>query len=296
MDEARVLVTGGTDVVSATVVAALIEARHRVRVSLRSVARAPDVQEMVAAAFSEPDRIGFVEDADPAVALAGRDVVVHVTTNAEDTDETDRIIRDARAAGIARIIVLGRGAGPPDVLRLRHPAVLGPALVPEHLAAATGPVRRLLGGRPPFLLPGWHELVDIRDLADLVVALIASDREAGEVVVPGIWLRERSIGRILDAELGNRAERVPWCPLPGWALRAAGLVHPGARAACARLVDQDVLTARRSAARDARDALAALGWEPREAEETVIDAAESVLEFEPPPSPFGALSGMPPLR
>ena len=61
MSRELVLVTGGTGFIAAHCIVQLLEAGHRVRTTVRSLARADEVREMVRTGGAEPSGIEFVD-------------------------------------------------------------------------------------------------------------------------------------------------------------------------------------------------------------------------------------------
>ena len=122
MSRELVLVTGGTGFIAAHCIVQLLEAGHRVRTSVRSLARADEVREMVRVGGAEPSAIEFVtadllhDDGWPA-AVDGAAFVLHVASPfpmRQPKDEDDliaparegvlRVLRAARDAGVQRVV------------------------------------------------------------------------------------------------------------------------------------------------------------------------------------------------
>ncbi len=114
----NVLVTGATGFVGSHCVVAALAAGHRVRGTLRSLARQDDVREMVrAGGVSEFDRLEFAaadlnDDDGWAEAVAGCDYVLHTASPfpARQPDDADDLIRPARD-GTLRVLRAAREAG-----------------------------------------------------------------------------------------------------------------------------------------------------------------------------------------
>ncbi|MFI2364553.1 NAD-dependent epimerase/dehydratase family protein [Promicromonospora sp. NPDC019610] len=119
-----VLVTGGNGYVGGRLVAALLDRGHRVRATVRDAARAGAVTDLVRAAGADPaGRLETVvtsldDDAGWAAAMAGVSVVHHVASPflsvpedradeiiAPAVDGTLRVLRHARDAGVARVVL-----------------------------------------------------------------------------------------------------------------------------------------------------------------------------------------------
>lgn len=119
-----VLVTGGSGFVGAHCILKLLEAGYRVRTSVRSLEREPDVRAMLKEGGAEPgEALVFVEadltaDEGWTEAVAGCDYVLHVASPfppraPEHEDEliaparegTLRVLRAARDAGVKRVVL-----------------------------------------------------------------------------------------------------------------------------------------------------------------------------------------------
>ncbi|MGB6199107.1 MAG: NAD-dependent epimerase/dehydratase family protein, partial [Candidatus Acidiferrales bacterium] len=119
-----VLVTGGSGFIGAHCILQLLDAGHRVRTTVRSLAREGDVRAMLKVGGAEPgDRLQFVAadlegDAGWAEAVAGCEFVLHVASPFPPTvpkDENElivparegalRVLRAARDAGVKRVVL-----------------------------------------------------------------------------------------------------------------------------------------------------------------------------------------------
>ncbi|CAN7631191.1 aldehyde reductase [Bosea sp. LjRoot90] len=158
-----VLVTGGSGFIGGHIILALLEAGHEVRATLRDIGREGEVRAMlVAAGAKAPERFSchvadLLDDAGWAEAVTGCDYVLHVASPfpagipqdenaliAPAREGTLRVLRQARAAGVKRVVVtssfgaIGYGHG-----RLGRPfdendwTVLGEADVQPYMKSKT---------------------------------------------------------------------------------------------------------------------------------------------------------------
>ncbi|UYB52073.1 aldehyde reductase [Xanthomonas sp. AM6] len=119
-----VLVTGGTGFIAQYCILALLGAGYRVRTTVRTLAREAEVRQQLQAGGAEPgERLSFVQadldrDEHWADAAAGCAYVMHgasPTPTGQQTSEDDwvrpavdgnlRVLRAARAAGVARVVL-----------------------------------------------------------------------------------------------------------------------------------------------------------------------------------------------
>lgn len=140
MSSERVLVTGGSGFLGAHCIVQLLAAGHRVRTTVRSLAREAGVRALLKTASADPgDALSFASadltaDAGWPEAVAGCDYVLHVASpfpagvpKHEDElivparEGALRVLRAARAAGVKRVVLTSSfaaiGYGHPDTSR-----------------------------------------------------------------------------------------------------------------------------------------------------------------------------------
>ncbi len=148
--------------------------------------------------------------------------------------------------------------------------VLGPVLSPD-FSGSLEVVTRLLSGSLPGLPDIGFGVVDVRDVADLHVRCLTSDKVAGErFIASGPFMKMAEVGAILRERLGQEARKVPTRRLPDFVLRIAGLFDPAIK-----MVASELGSVRRTDADHAREVL---GWVPRDAAETIVDTARSLID------------------
>lgn len=147
--------------------------------------------------------------------------------------------------------------------------VLGPVWGRDY-SASVAIVKKLLDGSMPACPNIGFGVVDVRDVADLHLRALTAPAVAGERFIASAgFLRLRQIADLLRASLGEAAARVPTRTLPDWLVRLAARFHPMARA-----VVFELGTVRDY---DGAHTEAVLGWRPRPAEESILDAARSLV-------------------
>lgn len=147
--------------------------------------------------------------------------------------------------------------------------VIGPVLGPE-LSTSGTLIRRLLNRDVPALPRLSFALVDVRDVADLHLRAMTDPAARGErfLAVAGATLWVADIARVLRDRLGAR---VPTREAPDLLVRLASRADPSLRA-----VVHDLGKVKRASAEKARRVL---GWDPRSNEESIVDAAHSLIGF-----------------
>jgi dihydroflavonol-4-reductase len=163
-----------------------------------------------------------------------------------------------------------RECGAEDRLAAVNPgAIVGPALSDDR-SFSLQVVERLLNGMPAMPRLGFV-LVDVRDVADLHIRAMTSPAAGGErflAVDRFLWMAD--VGRILRERLGPAATKVPTRVAPDLLIRAMGIFDPSVRSIVGDLGKSTTYTAEKAKAR--------LGWEPRPIEDSIADAAQSLVE------------------
>lgn len=150
-------------------------------------------------------------------------------------------------------------------------AIMGP-LIGAGISGANEIVHRILTGR----LPGYPNLfipiVDVRDVAAAHIAAMDTADAAGErflVVSDTPPVAMQQIGSILTTHLGAAADRVPTRSIPDVIVRTAALFSAEFRSVAADLGHARKISGEKAAR--------VLGVRPRDPEQAIIAAAESML-------------------
>ena len=115
-------------------------------------------------------------------------------------------------------------------------------------------------------------VVDVRDVADLHVRALKAPGMAGErFIASGRFMKLREIADSLRAQFGGEARRVSVKNMPDWLVRLAALFNPMARAVVGELGSVRN--------QDASHAKAVLGWATRPEEQSIRDAARSLIDL-----------------
>jgi len=243
----------------------IVPARDGVLRALRA-ARAAGVQRFVMT--SSVAAIGYGHGDDGSGGGTGRTFTEADWTVPDSSDALAYVQSKTLAERAARDWVAAEGQG--LVFCSINPSlVLGPVWSAD-MSTSIELVRRLLSGA----LPGCPDLafgiVDVRDVADLHVrALVAPGLDGERFIASGPSLKIIQIARILKQQLGAQARKVPTRGLPDWLLRLAAVFDPAVRQVTGELGKLRHY--------DARHARERLGWVPRPAEQSIVDAARSLL-------------------
>lgn len=147
--------------------------------------------------------------------------------------------------------------------------VLGPVMGGD-FSGSLAVVTRLLGGTLPGLPRIGFTLCDVRDIAAAHVTAMTAPGMANErFLCAGEFLWLADIAAILKSRLGDRAKRVPTMKLPNFLVRLTALFDPEVRLLLPELG--------RTRIADSRHARSVIGWNPRPAEESIVDTARSLI-------------------
>lgn len=148
--------------------------------------------------------------------------------------------------------------------------VLGPVWGADY-SASISVVQRLLDGSLRACPDFGFGVVDVRDVADLHVRALTAPGMAGErFIASGRFLKLREVADLLRAELGPQAAKVTTRNVADWMVQLAAVFNPVARA-----VVRELGSVRRL---DSSHARAVLGWQTRPVEQSILDAARSLIE------------------
>lgn len=185
--------------------------------------------------------------------------------------EMSAYVRSKAIAERAAWDFIGREGGALEFATVNPTGIFGPTLGPD-TASSMDLLARLLRGMPgcPRLYFG---VVDVRDVADLHLRAMTDPAAKGErfIACAGDAMALIEIARLFRERLGDRARKVPRFQIPDFLVRLAAR-RDGALRQVLPLLGK---------VRNATSAKAerALGWKARPREETLIDAAESLLRF-----------------
>ena len=147
--------------------------------------------------------------------------------------------------------------------------VLGPVLGGD-FSGSLAVVTKLLDGDLPGIPRIGFGICDVRDIAAAhVSAMTAPPAAGGRFLCTGDYLWMADVAAILKSRLGDRAKRVPTMKLPDFLVRVSALFDPQVKLVLPELG--------RERLGDASTARAVIGWNPRPAEETIVDTARSLI-------------------
>ncbi|HTV95039.1 MAG TPA: aldehyde reductase [Steroidobacteraceae bacterium] len=162
-------------------------------------------------------------------------------------------------------------AGAMELSVVNPVAVLGPAWGPN-LSASIRLIERMLKGGMPGAPRLYFGVVDVRDVADLhlLAMLHPAARAQRFLAAAGEFMSLLEIAQVLRGRLGAAANRAPTRELPNWLLRLVAL--------CSKTVRELLPELGKIKNATHLKAERLLGWKPRSNEESIVAAAQSLLQ------------------
>ncbi len=161
-------------------------------------------------------------------------------------------------------------SAPPELATMLPVAVMGPVLGTD-ISGSNHLIQSILDGDLPGFPDLYFPVVDVRDVAAAhLLAMTAADAAGQRFLLsngPAIAMKE--IGALIRASAGAAAANVPTRSIPDIAVRTGARVSAQMRA-----IVPDLGYARRTSNEKARRVL---GWQPRDAGEAIIAAAQSLI-------------------
>jgi dihydroflavonol-4-reductase len=217
----------------------------------------------------------FVMTSSVAAIAYGRGRGVHNFTEADWTDLTQAgltpyVQSKTIAERAARDWITREGKGI-EFCAICPSVVLGPVWSADYSASVVI-VKKLLDGSLRACPDFGFGVVDVRDVADLHVRALTAPGMAGErFIASGRFMRLIEVAQVLRDQLGPQAAaKVPTRTLPDWLVRIVARFNPVARAVVGELGSVRN--------QDASHAKAVLGWATRPVEQSIGDAARSLIE------------------
>jgi len=189
-------------------------------------------------------------------------------TNPDHPDAYPYVVSKTIAERAARDWV---AANAPDMefVTINPSLVIGPVMGADRSTSLQA-IEQLLSGKLPMLPRIGFAVVDVRDVADAHVAAMTLPDMANErfiVAGPFLWFNE--IAAILTSRMGDKARKVPLRTMPDWLVRVAALFNPEVR-----MIKSEIGRPRRC---DTTHARTKLGWTPRDAADSIVECAESLI-------------------
>ena len=157
-----------------------------------------------------------------------------------------------------------------EVVTVLPTAIFGPVLQTDNLGSVQF-IQRTLQGNPPATPKVIMQVIDVRDLADAHVAAMQTPQAAGErFIITSTRMSMHDIAMTLRANLGEKAAKAPTKELPDFVLRFLALFNPQVKTLVPMLGPRATFSSEK--------AKRVLGFNPRPAEDTVVECAESLIE------------------
>ncbi len=192
-------------------------------------------------------------------------------TDPADKKRTSSYIRSKTLAEQAAWAFVDESGSDLELVTIQPSLILGPALS-KNASASLEVVTQPLNGQLPAVPKIGFEIVDVRDVASLHILALEHPDAAGErFIASDARLSFLEVCDILRNEYPEQAKRIPSRSVPSFLLRLLAVFNPPLKQV---LLEIDVV--RRVSSRKARDRL---GWTTRPAQEAVLSAARSAIEY-----------------
>jgi len=164
----------------------------------------------------------------------------------------------------------GKGAKAMTYCSVNPGMVLGPVTDADYSASVEA-VEQLMNGKIPMAPNIGYPIVDVRDVADLhVKAMAAKQAAGGRFAAAGPFLTFLDMADILRSRLGDKASKAPKRQMPDWMVSLLGLFNAEIRG-----IKSEIGKRRNFVGTRSQDEL---GWSMRPVDETLADAANSLIE------------------
>lgn len=148
-------------------------------------------------------------------------------------------------------------------------AILGPVLETD-IGTSANIVLKMLDGSAPALPPIGFEMVDVRDVAEILRLCLVNDEAAGErFAATAGYLSFSDVATILRTKYAQR--RIPKYKLPKFAVRLFAHIDPTVKPILIELGHRREI--------DNSKSKSLLGWAPRTPDKAVADCAESLIQL-----------------
>jgi dihydroflavonol-4-reductase len=157
-----------------------------------------------------------------------------------------------------------------ELVSINPSNVFGPVLDSHH-HTSTEWFRTLLRREIPGIPRAQLNVVDVRDVAELIVRAMTTPEAAGKrFIASGASISMEEFANILQRHFASRGYRVPTRVLPDWLVRLVGAFTPKTKPVVQSLGWTYSLST--------EQAKTLLGWQARPYERTIIEMAESLME------------------
>jgi len=157
-----------------------------------------------------------------------------------------------------------------ELVSINPSNVFGPVL-DNHHHTSTEWFRTLLRREVPGIPRAQLNVVDVRDVAEMIISAMTTPEAAGKrFIASGSSIQLKEFATILDRHFASRGYRVPTRILPDWLVRLVGIFNPKTRPVVQSLGWTYSLST--------EQAKTVLGWQARPYESTIVEMAESLME------------------
>lgn len=158
-----------------------------------------------------------------------------------------------------------------ELVAINPSNVMGPVL-DDHHHTSTEWYRTLMRAEVPGISRSQLDLVDVRDLADILVKAMTNPQAAGKrFICNGVSIPLLEFANILHANFSDRGYRIPHQLMPDSLVHFIGLFSPKVKAIAKTLNWEYGFSTEQTRI--------VFGWQPRPYQQTIVEMAESLIKF-----------------
>lgn len=149
--------------------------------------------------------------------------------------------------------------------------VMGPVL-DGHLHTSTEWYRTLMHAKVPGISRSQLDLVDVRDLTDILIRAMTTSQACGKrFICNGASITLLEFSQILHEHFSSRGYKIPHKHIPSLIIRFLGIFDPKVNAVAKTIDWQYGIST--------EQVKSVFDWQPRPYKETIIEMAESLIKF-----------------
>ncbi|MEO0626914.1 MAG: NAD-dependent epimerase/dehydratase family protein, partial [Bacteroidota bacterium] len=188
-------------------------------------------------------------------------------TNTDDKRDTTAYFRSKTIAERAAWEFIDSNQSGMELSVVCPGAILGPVMYKD-TSSSINIVLKTIDGSAPAIPPVGFDIVDVRDVASLLIKAMELPQAAGQRYIGAAgYLSFKEVADHLRKQLPNR--KIPKLVLPGWALRLFALTD--------KTVGPILIEIGAERKMNATKARQELSWSPRKPEEAALATAKSLI-------------------
>lgn len=199
----------------------------------------------------------------------------HIFTENDWTDPNTNIAAYVKSKTLAELAAwdfIHKVGGQMELTVINPVLILGPVLS-TNLSTSIQMIEQLFSSKIPAVPKISYGIVDVRDVADIHIRAMISPKAKGQrfLAASECSLSLPEIAGILRTHQNKFNQKVTVRAMPDWMLKFAAYFKPELKSVSSQVGKIKIMSNEK--------ARKVLGWQPRNAEISVIDTAESLIKF-----------------